>query len=216
MPNIRMVWFDIGRVLYDHLADELIEDLAKQSNPALKPYEVYRKIRESKLVVEFDLGHIGTEEFGEKMQKLLGLADRQWFLARWKRILAPNQLMWRLASSLGRNFYPMGIISNIGELHIEYLEKIISCGAIMQFRPRIYSCREGIDKPNPEIFRIALEKANSEYPWDEELMPDECVFIDDRPENIEAARALGWHAVPHNPAFGTNTFLKLSELGVRI
>ena len=216
MPNIRMVWFDIGRVLYDHFADELIEDLAKQSNPVLKPHEVYGKIKDSGLVVQYDLGRLSTEDFGAEMQRMLGLPDRQWFLARWRRILAPNKLMWRLVTELRKGFYPLGIISNIGEMHVAYLEKIVSCGAIMQFGPRIYSCREGVDKPGPEIFRIALAKANSEYPWDEELMPDECVFIDDRPENIETARALGWHAIRHNPAFGTNTFLKLSELGVRI
>ncbi len=216
MPNIRMVWFDIGRVLYDHFADELIEDLAKHSSPALKPHEVYGKIKTSDLVVRYDLGQLSVNDFGTEMQKLLGLPDQQWFLARWQRILAPNRPTWRLTTELRKSFYPLGIISNINEMHIEYLEKTLSCGSIMRFKPRIYSCREGIAKPDPDIYRIALRKANKEYPWHEELMPDECVFIDDRLENIEAARTLGWHAIQHNPVFVTGTLLKLSELGIRI
>ncbi len=216
MPNIRMVWFDIGRVLYDHFADELIEDLAKHSGTALKPHEVYGKIKSSGLVISYDLGQLSTEDFGTEMQKLLDLPDQQWFLARWQKILAPNRLMWRLVTELRKNFYPLGIISNINEMHVEYLEKTLSCGSIMQFKPRIYSCREGVEKPNPDIYRIALEKANREHPWHEELMPDECVFIDDRPDNIEVANSLGWYAIQHNTAFVTGTLLKLSEFGVRI
>lgn len=211
-----MVWFDNGRVLYDYLADELAEDLSKHSNAALKPWELYGKIITSGLVVEFDLGRIATDDFGEAMQRLLQLPDRQWFLTRWRRVLVPNQRIWRLASALRKNYYPLGIISNINELHVDYIEKMVSAGAIMNFRPRVYSCREKIAKPAPDIYRRALEKANQEYPWDEELLAEECVFIDDRLDNVETARALGWYAIQHNPAFATATLLKLSELGVRI
>ena len=216
MPNIRMVWFDIGRVLYDSAKDELLEDLAKQSNPALKPHEVYGKIIQSGLVTKYDLGGISTDVFAEEMQKLLGFFDRRWFLTRWQKVLAPSRLMWRLVSDLRRGFYPLGIISNINETHIEYLEEVISWGTIKQLKPRVYSCREGVKKPDPKIYQIALEKANKEYPWHEELMPNECVFIDDLSENVEAARTLGWYAIQHNQSFATGTLLKLSELGVRI
>lgn len=43
-------------------------------------------------------------------------------------------------------------------------------------------------KPDPAIYKTLLEKHN--------LNPDDCIFFDDRPENIEAARALGIHGVP--------------------
>ncbi|MCQ2068564.1 MAG: HAD family phosphatase [Bacteroidaceae bacterium] len=38
-------------------------------------------------------------------------------------------------------------------------------------------------KPQPEIFRLLLSKYN--------LKPEECVFIDDRVDNVNAAKALG-------------------------
>ena len=42
-------------------------------------------------------------------------------------------------------------------------------------------------KPDPEIYRILLERFN--------LKPEECVFIDDFPKNIEAARKAGMNGI---------------------
>lgn len=42
-------------------------------------------------------------------------------------------------------------------------------------------------KPESEIYEILLERY--------QLMPEECVFIDDRPENLETARNLGMETV---------------------
>ena len=42
-------------------------------------------------------------------------------------------------------------------------------------------------KPEPEIYRILLEKY--------ELKAEECVFVDDNGKNIQAARELGFRTV---------------------
>lgn len=42
-------------------------------------------------------------------------------------------------------------------------------------------------KPEPEIYKILFDKYD--------LRPEECVFIDDRADNIEMARALGMHGI---------------------
>jgi putative hydrolase of the HAD superfamily len=44
-----------------------------------------------------------------------------------------------------------------------------------------------ICKPDPRIFQIALESLA--------VLPEEAVFIDDFPRNIEGARAVGMHAI---------------------
>ena len=49
----------------------------------------------------------------------------------------------------------------------------------------IISGHMGTIKPNREIFELALAKHN--------LVPDECIFIDDQIENIEAAQEVGIH-----------------------
>jgi len=50
------------------------------------------------------------------------------------------------------------------------------------------SCEEGIRKPDPRIFVIALERLGVED-------PERAVFLDDFDGNISAARALGMHGI---------------------
>jgi len=60
-------------------------------------------------------------------------------------------------------------------------------------------------KPFPEIYQYTLEKYN--------ISPSEAVFIDDNLKNVEAARALGIHAIHfHNPE---QLRASLSELEVK-
>jgi len=51
----------------------------------------------------------------------------------------------------------------------------------------VWSFQLGIAKPDPEIYRHTLAKLGTR--------PEETLFIDDKLENIEAARALGMKAI---------------------
>lgn len=51
------------------------------------------------------------------------------------------------------------------------------------FNHIIDSCEEGVRKPEPEIFQIALERAG--------VKPEEVLFLDDFEGNLEAAKVLG-------------------------
>ena len=52
----------------------------------------------------------------------------------------------------------------------------------------IDSSAVGVRKPDPAIFRLALEQLGG-------IAPERAVFLDDAPGNIAAARALGIHAI---------------------
>ncbi|WP_102125701.1 HAD family hydrolase [Deinococcus planocerae] len=67
------------------------------------------------------------------------------------------------------------------------------------------SCYLGLLKPNPAMYRLALSLA--------QVRPDEAVMIDDRPQNVEAARSVGMHAVRYEDAAQLRE--ELSALGVR-
>jgi HAD superfamily hydrolase (TIGR01509 family) len=51
----------------------------------------------------------------------------------------------------------------------------------------IYSHEEGVRKPDPRIFALASERLG--------IPPAEIIFLDDLPENVDAARARGFLAV---------------------
>jgi epoxide hydrolase-like predicted phosphatase len=49
------------------------------------------------------------------------------------------------------------------------------------------SCHAGIRKPDPRIYRLALDAVDAE--------PDKAVFLDDHPANVAAAEALGMQGI---------------------
>lgn len=53
----------------------------------------------------------------------------------------------------------------------------------------VYSHEVGLEKPDPEIFRLTERLLGAE--------PDEIVFLDDNEGHVAAAAARGWHAVLH-------------------
>jgi putative hydrolase of the HAD superfamily len=59
----------------------------------------------------------------------------------------------------------------------------------------VISGEVGLNKPEPEIFRLGAEKVGE--------APEECVFVDDLRENCEGAEAVGMTAILHRGAEGT-------------
>uniref|UniRef100_A0A915AUH0 Uncharacterized protein n=2 Tax=Parascaris univalens TaxID=6257 RepID=A0A915AUH0_PARUN len=65
----------------------------------------------------------------------------------------------------------------------------------------IESCREGIRKPEKEIYLLAASRLN--------VKPKECVFLDDLSENCDGARAVGMTAIQE---YGNDSLSAIREL----
>lgn len=65
------------------------------------------------------------------------------------------------------------------------------CAEALDFIPYmdggILSYRDKVIKPQPEIYDLLIERY--------QLVPEECVFLDDTLPNVEAARKAGMHAI---------------------
>jgi HAD superfamily hydrolase (TIGR01509 family) len=97
------------------------------------------------------------------------------------------------------------LLSNTNPKHIQdevekkYLFPSLVDGTIYSFDAR---CR----KPDRQIYDCLLERSQTE--------PEECIFIDDLIENVEAARLIGIHAIHYS---NYNLLSKeLKDLGVLI
>ena len=58
---------------------------------------------------------------------------------------------------------------------------------LKKFDGLLISGEEKLIKPNPAIYQLAIKRFN--------LDPHACVFVDDKLENIEAAKKLGFHTI---------------------
>jgi putative hydrolase of the HAD superfamily len=98
----------------------------------------------------------------------------------------------------------------LGMLNNESLElnndRIAKFGLRDYFNVFFSSCYVGYWKPDPEIYQLALNVVQRD--------PAECVFIDDRAANVEAARQLGICGISYQSPEKLSH--ELRALGVRV
>lgn len=109
-------------------------------------------------------------------------------IAMWDRPILPIPGMYELIEELKAKGYGIYLLSNASLRQHEYWPRI---EASRFFDGTLISADEGIVKPQPEIYRLILERFG--------LTAEECFFIDDVPANIEGALYCGIPgAVFHN------------------
>ena len=81
--------------------------------------------------------------------------------------------------------YALGLVSNFEE----WLELVLEAVELTSYFPvRVISGVEGVEKPDPRIFEIALERAG--------VRAEESVYVGDHPDfDVEAARSVGMFPV---------------------
>ena len=88
--------------------------------------------------------------------------------------------MQTLVEQLKQHGYCVYYLSNIPE---DVLALLMERDFKGLFDGGVASCEVKINKPDPRIYRALLDKY--------QLKADECIFIDDRADNIKAASLLG-------------------------
>ena len=99
--------------------------------------------------------------------------------------------------------YRVAFLSNSNEVHAEVIPR--KYAAIFRRDDRfVFSHRFRCAKPDPEIFRRALEVIGAR--------PQQTIFVDDMVENVIAARALGMKAYQYGDALSLTEELVRDEL----
>jgi 2-haloacid dehalogenase len=120
---------------------------------------------------------------------------------RWVDMFELQPPMVQLAHDLSER-YRVYLLSNIGDLHWAHLSREyglhrIGHGALPSFLA-------GVMKPDALIYAEAERRFA--------LEPADTVFIDDRPENVRAARGRGWHAIEHTGHAATVSALRALQV----
>ncbi|MBI5378997.1 MAG: HAD family phosphatase [Nitrospirae bacterium] len=185
-PAIRLLLWDLGKVLvaFDHrlIAERLAPDAF---GPYRDPERLFTAIFHpaTGLVHAYDEGQVTSREFHALLRATCGLrAPYAAFARKWSAIFAPIPETIALLERL-KGRCEQVLLSNTNALHFAYIAQ--HAPFIFLFDARILSFRVGLRKPDPAIFRLALDCAD--------VAAEETLLIDDRPENVAAAEALGIH-----------------------
>jgi len=191
---IRAVVFDYGGVLSRDQDKETFSVMAEIAG--VSPEDLAKVYWPGR--VAYDLGSLTGVRYWESSMKKLGITlekEQIDILIRldslsWSQ-LSPFMLRWAHAVSLSGRI--TAICSNIPPEMVRVLFDNMLCSPDsglphpLRFDPVITSCSIGINKPDPGIYKHLLDKLS--------LKPHEVLFIDDREDNAEGARALGISAV---------------------
>jgi putative hydrolase of the HAD superfamily len=82
----------------------------------------------------------------------------------------------------------VAVISNTNDGHVLWLDE--HAPELAEFDLVMMSNEVGLHKPDPEIYRLALELLD--------LSPAQALFIDDLPANVAGAQALGMTGIVHS------------------
>jgi putative hydrolase of the HAD superfamily len=192
--RIRAVISDFGGVLTNHLMEAFVafqgesgismEQLGRGMQRVAErdgEYPLYRlergEISEAKFLA--DLSSALTEEIGRA-------PDFQRFSEIYFEALHPNEPMLDLMRELRRRGYRLAILTNnVREWEEKWRAKLPLDDV---FDLIVDSAWVGMRKPEPEIYRLTLQRLGG-------VEADRCLFVDDNELNVQAAGALGMHAV---------------------
>jgi putative hydrolase of the HAD superfamily len=183
---LRAVIFDYGMVLTGPPDPEAHAALVRITGlSATRLDGLYWSYRDA-----YDTGELSGQDFWRKIASEAELSLRESAIAeltRWdaRMWMTENQAMlaWQLA--LKQCGLLTAILSNMGDTVHQAMQKQLDW--LSRFDVLIWSYQLGIAKPDPRIYRYALEKLGTQ--------PEETLFIDDRQVNVEAAIALGMKGV---------------------
>lgn len=182
--SLTTVIFDLGGVLVQTRWDGMTQRLTEMSG--LTSEAVMQAVT-GEVGYQFMLGRFDAAEFHRRLTDELRVEiDADDFFALWRGVIAVDEDSTRpggvydIVTRL-RGRYRLAIGSNTDELH--YARGLQLQPSLEDFDDVLLSYELGRCKPDPQFFVLGLRKLG--------VQAHECVFIDDRPDNVAAASSLG-------------------------
>lgn len=172
--------FDLGGVVFNWQPDAIIESIFDDSGTRNL---VRKEVFEHPDWVELDRGTVTLGQAVDRAAARTGLPHRaiERLLEAVPIFLTPIEATINLIRNLSHTSERLFVLSNMHLASIAYLERKHEIWDM--FEGVVISSRVRMVKPERRIYEYVLKQY--------QLAPDETVFIDDMPENLEAASSVG-------------------------
>jgi putative hydrolase of the HAD superfamily len=200
--GIQSIVFDFGNVIGFFDYGPAVTRLA--SHGCVTPDAIRASVFTDELEDAYESGKISSEEFLSRLRGLCQLRCTDDETARaFADIFWPNEDVCALVPRL-KPHYRLLLGSNTNELHSRHFREQFA-DTLKYFDALILSHEAGARKPKRAFFEYAQRFAG--------CAPQECLFIDDLPANIEGARACGWQGIVYRDF--EDLHRRLVALGIR-
>ena len=177
----KTIFFDIGVVLIDIHPERTYQYLSDSADVEVNmvkesfPWDAHD---------QYERGIMNNEDWFITYKESLPqpcCLKRSDFWNAWKLLLGEEKNTVNILEALNKQ-YSIWLLSNTNPKHIQdEIEKRYFFPSLVN--GAVYSFDVGVRKPEKEIYEIAMQRANAN--------PQECLFIDDLLENIQAAKQIG-------------------------
>nr|MBN1229275.1 HAD family phosphatase [Anaerolineae bacterium] len=157
---------------------------------ALPSGGVERILLHSGIWEKAQLGHVSLEDYWDTISKILKitpdqLADLRADFYNGDRL---DQTLLLLIEELREKGIAIGLLSNNTS---DLADTLLDLGIENRFDATIISANIGVMKPADDAYHAILRKL--------QILPQNALFIDDFPQNVEGARAVGMNAMHYTP-----------------
>jgi putative hydrolase of the HAD superfamily len=197
-----VVMFDLGGVALEVESDRLVHQVAQLIGKTFE--QVQRAIYDEELLLPFELGRITPQAYYEGLKQRLKLPwSYEQFVGSWNGIFSENRDVIELMPRL-RKRHKLLALTNTNVLHLSHIKTAFP--ALSIFDQWVASCEVGMRKPEPEIYAFAVKQAG--------VRPQAAIYIDDRPELVEAGRSAGLKAIRYES--GDQLIQAFRALGIEV
>lgn len=147
--------------------------------------EIRRRLAETDLFRQFECGTISSLNFVGEVSATLNISiPYEEFVPIWTSIFLPETLISEPVIQALAGVVRLVLLSNTNEIHYDMLRR--SYPLLRHFHAAVLSYELGVMKPDAAIYEHAVSIAGCKA--------NECLFFDDMPENVAAAREWGLQA----------------------
>ena len=188
MNNISSIIFDLGGVILNLDMSKTMKAMSHIMGIQVTDFFSFASF--DAIFYGYEKGTLSTSQFIDELYaKAVIKVSRDDIIDAWNAMLIdiPEARVQTLEALT--KHYRLFLLSNTNELHVDYFEKIVPCNRNFSdlFEKVYYSHIIGCRKPDERAFNIVLQENN--------LDVSSTLFVDDREDNIEAAKKLGFRTL---------------------
>lgn len=197
MSEIKNIVFDLGNVLLDLNLDRTETAFRELLQEEFET--AYLKYESNRLFERLEIGRISPFEFIKGMRSAaeVPITDDD-VIDGWNALLGDmpkSRLDFLKAIGQKYNIY---LLSNTNAIHMMWLDEYLQDHHQMSiqdftrlFKKHYFSFQIQMRKPDTNIYEYVIQ--------DSGINPKESLFIDDREDNVKAAKACGFQTYQHDP-----------------
>jgi epoxide hydrolase-like predicted phosphatase len=136
-----------------------------------------------------EVGAMSEQEFNQHVAERLRLVDAEAARRFLDEFFTTDSLYGEVVEAVRalRGRYRVGLLSNAFPDLEEWVRRMYGLDVHAEFDTVVNSSRVGLRKPDPAVYRLALERLGA--------APERTIYLDDSQRNVDSARCIGIHAL---------------------